>query len=59
MCYVELQLHRVTQFVVLMYNLYLAVICFQYKITSIKSDTIKTLKNLIGCPYSYYFVDIL
>jgi hypothetical protein len=37
--YVELQLHRITKFVVLMYNFYLTFIFFQYKITSIKSDT--------------------
>jgi hypothetical protein len=45
-CYVELQLHRVTKFVVLMYNFYLTVICFQYKITSIKSDTFNSITKL-------------
>jgi hypothetical protein len=45
-CYVELQLHRVTKFVVLMYIFYLTVICFQYPITSIKSDTFNNITKL-------------
>ena len=44
--YVELQLHRITKFVVLMYNFYLTFIFFQYKITSIKSDTFNNITQL-------------
>jgi hypothetical protein len=46
-CYVEIQLHRVSKFVVLMFIFFIwQLFVFQYQITSIKSDTFNNITKL-------------
>ena len=58
--YVEIQLHRVSTFAALMY-IFLFDSYLHSNIKSHQSNQTRstTLRNLIGCQYSYNFFDIL
>ena len=52
-CYVEIQLHRVSKFVVLMYICYLTVICIPIQSHQSNQTCSTALRNFISCQYSY------
>ena len=58
-CYVEKQLHRVSTFAALMYILFDSYLHSNIKSHQSNQTRSTTLRNLIGCQYSYYFFDIL
>ena len=58
-CYGEKQLHRVSTFAALMYILFDSYLHSNIKSHQSNQTRSTTLRNLIGCQYSYYFFYIL
>jgi hypothetical protein len=57
-CYVEIQLHRVSKFQVVMYFFYLTFICNLIKPHQSNQTRSTTLRNFIGSEYSSYLLFI-
>jgi hypothetical protein len=55
-CYVEIQLHRVSTFQVVMYFFYLTVICIPIKPHQSNQTRSTTLRSFIGSEYSSYLL---
>jgi hypothetical protein len=55
-CYVEIQLHRVSKFQVVMYFFYLTVICIPIKPHQSNQTRSTTLRSFIGSEYSSYLL---
>ena len=55
-CYIEIQLHRVSKFQVLMYIFYLTVICISIKSQQSNQTRSTTLRSVNGCEYSSYLL---
>jgi hypothetical protein len=53
-CYVEIQLHRVSRFQVLIYIFYLTVICIPLKSHQSNQTRSTKLRSFIDCEYSSY-----
>ena len=53
-CYVEIQLHRESKFQVLIYILYLTVICIPLQSHQSNQTRSTTLRSFIDCEYSSY-----
>jgi hypothetical protein len=58
-CYVEIQLHRVSKFQVLIYIFYLTVICNPLKSHQWNQTRSTTLRSFIDCEYSSYYLFLI